>query len=137
MLKLASQNGPQGYLTKPFKKIDVLAIVEMAFKYSTKPPNYLTVRDGFNVVKIKIDEIHYIQSDGNYISIYSDENRYYVRNSLDSILNLLPINQFKRVHRSFIINIKRIKSVQTNFVVIEENEIPVARNFIKEIRDML
>lgn len=125
-IKKAIETNPESYLTKPVKKIDVIAAVKLAsFKIKN---DYVIVRDGIKDVKVLFDEIIYIKSDGNYIDIFLQNKKMTIRKSLDYFLNDLNNPDFVKVHRSYIVNIKKVTSKKSNFIYIDEIEIPISRN---------
>ena len=81
------------------------------------------------LTKIKISSINLIKSDGDYAVINSDENTYRVHSTLIKILNKLPENLFIRVHRSYIINIKKIVDIEDNTLLINKIVIPIGRTY--------
>jgi len=110
---------PAGYITKPFKQIDVYAAVHLVETNLDKiNERFLIFKDGYAEVKILVDDILYAQSDDNYIHIYTNTKKHTVRNTLE---------WFHRTHRSYIVNISRITKSTSRSVFINEIEIPVSR----------
>lgn len=126
-LKKALKINPVAYLTKPVKKIELLAAVELA-KNSLKK-NYIIVKDGYNELKVMFDEILFIKSDKNYVDIQTSSKKITSRTTLDNIQNELDSKIFCKVHRSYIINKDKISRKTSNSVTIGEHEIPISRNF--------
>lgn len=125
-LQKALQIKPLAYLTKPIKKIELLAAVQLAQNNFKK--NYIVIKDGYNELKINFDEILFIKSDKNYIDIQTHNRKITSRNSLDQILNEINDDNFCRVHRSYIINKQKVTIKSSNFVKIENFEIPISRD---------
>ncbi len=119
---------PAGYITKPFKQIDVYAAVHLAESNAKKViDKYLVFKDGYADVKISIDDILYAQSDDNYIHIYTALKKYTVRNTLEWFKDNMPEEFFRRTHRSYIVNVTKITKSTSKSVFINETEIPVSR----------
>ena len=93
------------------------------------PENDLFINVFGRLTKIKISSINLIKSDGDYAVINSDENTYRVHSTLIKILNKLPENSFIRVHRSYIINIKKIVDIEDNTLLINKIVIPIGRTY--------
>lgn len=125
MLK-AIETSPENYLTKPIKKIDLIAAVKLASLKSIKES--VQIKDGFKEVKILLNDILYVKSDGNYIDIQTVAKKYSIRQSLDSFLLELNSNMFCKIHRSYIVNKQKITVKTSTSVFIKAVEIPMSRN---------
>lgn len=126
-IKKAIATNPETYLTKPIKKSDVLAAIQLASFKNVK--KYVVIKDGYDEVKLFHDDIIYIKSDNIYIDVITTSKKYTVRNSLDNFLRELNNDTFCKAHRSFIINKKRVTKKTTNAVFLSDIEIPISRNF--------
>jgi len=119
---------PAGYITKPFKQIDVYAAVHLVeVNFEKTQEQYLVFKDGYTNVKLLVDDILYIQSDGNYIHINTTIKKYTLRNTLEWFKEQVPQQLFHQTHRSFIVNITKITKATVKSVFIGELEIPVSR----------
>jgi two-component system response regulator LytT len=117
-----------GYITKPVKKADLFASIQIALKVNSKPDNsFLLIKEHNTNVKISYDEILYIESNSNYINIFTRTQKIITRQSLDWAEQELPENQFMRIHRSYIINIRAVQRTNSKSVFIGEIEIPISR----------
>lgn len=126
-IQKAIATNPETYLTKPIKKTDVLAAIQLASFKNVK--KYVVIKDGYDEVKLFHDDIIYIKSDNIYIDVITTSKKYTVRNSLDNFLKELNNDIFCKAHRSFIINKKRVTKKTTNAVFLSDIEIPISRNF--------
>ncbi len=134
MIKKIVKTMPSAYITKPFKKSDLLANISLALESVNKVSrkNKLMVKDGYNTVLIDIDEINYIESEGNYLNIYCDKKRLVSRQSFDNILKDLDNDRFFKVHRSYIVNLDKVTKFSTKDLMIGEIVLPISRNCIDE-----
>lgn len=73
------------------------------------------------LIKIEIAEIDYIESMGNYVAIICGDKKIISLMSMKDLEENLPANKFIRVHRSFIIPLSNISSVDGNLVVLKKN----------------
>lgn len=80
------------------------------------------------LVKIIFESIYLIEAKGDYILIKTDTKNYTVHSTLKKIEEKLPDSLFLKVHRSYIINIKKIIDIEDNSVLIEKNVIPISRS---------
>ncbi len=82
---------------------------------------YITEEKG-RLVRIVYDDILYVQGAHNYIRIQLEAGQYLVYLSLKEMEKELPPRQFVRVHKSFIVNIEKIKSIEWNKIMLPNNE---------------
>ncbi len=92
------------------------------------PENDLFVNIERRLTKIDIPSIYLIEAKGDYISIKTSEKNYIVHSTLKKIEKKLPADNFLKIHRSYIINVKRIIDIEDNTVLIEKDIVPVSRN---------
>lgn len=72
----------------------------------------ITVRSGQKIRIIPIEEIIYIQADGDYISIHTNDGNYLKEQTMKQTENMLPVSLFIRIHRSYIVNINYISRIE-------------------------
>lgn len=98
-------------------------------QFNGKSPDFIFVKADYSMVKINLDDILYIEGLKDYIKIYAGGRPVLTLTSLKSIEEKLPSDQYVRVHRSFIISLAKINSVQKSLVKIGEKEIPIGDSF--------
>ncbi|HZY81934.1 MAG TPA: LytTR family DNA-binding domain-containing protein [Cyclobacteriaceae bacterium] len=117
------------YLLKPFEFERFLAAVNKVNRQHETGKDYLFVNIQMKKVKIFFDEILYVESQKEYIKIVTPDNSYLTKMSTHDIEELLPGSRFKRIHRSFIIAINKVRSYNSEMVEIEGKQIPVGRGY--------
>ncbi len=128
IIQKALHTNPAGYITKPFKQMDVFAAVQLVENnYEKEQEFYLIFKDGYDTIKLSADEILYAQSNDNYISIFTNQRKYVIRNTLEWFGNNTPNHLFHRTHRSAIVNVTKISKTTSKSVFIGNIEIPVSR----------
>ena len=75
--------------------------------------------------KIKTSDIFYIQALGDYVTIHTSAKKYTVRLNLRIAESKLPPERFVRVHRSYIVAIDKVDSMEENTVYVDKTPIPV------------
>lgn len=80
-------------------------------------------------VKVSLSEILYVESQREYVKIVTAKQEYRCKIGTSEIEKLLPANQFKRVHRSFIIAMDKIDSYSADEVEIHGTPIPIGREY--------
>lgn len=133
-LNRAKMYKPKGYLTKPINKDSLYTTLEMIELNSTESDQYLIVKDGKDVLRIKKAEIQFIKSNHVYVSIEtkSQDKPYLIRNSLQNILNLLGDPQFVQVHRCYIVNTDNISKINRTELFINHHRIPIGKTRQKD-----
>jgi len=94
---------------------------------------YIFVRSNSILSKIKIKDIIYIQALGDYVNIFTPEKRYAVHITLKGMEEQLPVGKFYRLHRSYIVSLDHIDSVEENTAIAGKHMLPIGENFKKEM----
>jgi two-component system LytT family response regulator len=76
------------------------------------PARRLMVRSGGRVVFLAYDEIEWIEAAANYVRLHAGQVTYTLRGSIGNIASKLPIDEFVRIHRSTIVNVRTIKTLE-------------------------
>lgn len=109
-------------------------------------PKYLkrlTVRSRGKTVFVAVDDIDYIEAEGNYLSVQTGKEAHLIRSAMHQFENRLDPEKFARIHRSTIINIDRVKEMHPLFngdqLVIMKNgkELVLSRNYRDRLKDLL
>jgi DNA-binding LytR/AlgR family response regulator len=148
----AKKTLPSAYLIKPFVEEDLYAAIEVALinfaqrKNKSAQPfegdiileNAIFIKQKLAFVKVMKADILYIESKGNYVKIFTLNNDYLIRQSLNEMRQILPA-YFYMVHRSFTVNLKTITQIRYEEVVLSNNAvIPLSRstyaNLIESVR---
>jgi DNA-binding LytR/AlgR family response regulator len=90
---------------------------------------FIFVKSDYKLVKIEITEIEYIESLKDYIKIVSGGKPVVTLSSMKAIEEKLVPPDFIRVHRSFIVNVRKIKYIHRNFVMAGDKEVPIGDNY--------
>lgn len=133
MIEKIIKTKPAAYITKPFKKSDLYASLNLIWNSLSKnEPTSLNIKDGYNTVILPFDTILYIEGEGNYINVYSETKKTVSRQSLDSVYELLDADKFFRIHRSYIVNAQKITKFSKKEVELNTIKLPVSRNVAEE-----
>jgi two-component system LytT family response regulator len=133
------------YLLKPFEferflvAVTKIKTVQTDKHRSTEEPDakdHLFLNVQKKKVKILFSEILYIESQREYIKIVTTKKEYISKMSTHEIESLLPVNLFKRIHRSFIVSVSKIESYTAEAVEINGVSIPIGRGY-KDVIDEL
>ena len=93
--------------------------------------DFIMVKSDYKSVKVQLNQILYIEGLKDYVKIYvqTEDKPIITLNSLKKMEDSLPSSHFLRVHKSFIINTNKIKSVTKNRIIIHDKWIPIGDNY--------
>ena len=124
------------YLAKPvtferFLKASEKALAKVSGSQTIKSidnqRDFLYVKCNQRFEKIRIDDILFIESMLNYVNIITKTNKYTVYSSLKAIEDSLPADKFLKVHKSYLVAIAQVNTIENNHVHIGEHVLPVSR----------
>lgn len=145
---------PNGYLVKPFQKADLYVAIELAiFNFNqanagqntvmnvSSPPDetnkdYIFIKDGQYLHKVKFDDILYLSSDHVYITVHTTARKYLVRTSMQEYLPKLN-SSFLRIHRSYVVNIDKVDKINSVYLVVNGEQLPVSKNHRENLLGLL
>ena len=133
------------YLLKPidferFRKSVIKANEVHIFNLekNTQVLKYIFVRAEYQLVKICLHEIEYIEGLNDYVKIYtSSQSPILSLISMKEILQKLPTNNFQRIHRSYIVPLDKLTSFTSRFVYIQKNAIPIGDTYRDKVKNIL
>ena len=131
------------YLLKPIQFERFAKTVNKAMSYfqnsrtaKTEVKQNLFVRAEYQLVKIDLDEIEYIESVEDYLKIHLTGTRPVMTlMTIKAVLQKLPPAQFKRIHRSYVVPLSKIRSVVNRKVRLTEVELPVSDSYADFINE--
>lgn len=112
-----------------FSPIDVVpAAISATIAEETN--NFMFVRAEYENVKINYSDILFVEGLKDYVKIYTTDGKYVLTlMSLIKLENALASKGFSRIHRSYIINLEHIKSIQKNKVIIADRRLPISESY--------
>jgi len=120
------------YLLKPIQYARFLKAVEKARQIydnvRTEGSNSLLIKQDSKLVKLDLPNINYIEAFSDYVNIYTKTARYTVLSTMKAIESKLPSSEFMRVHRSYIVRLDKINTIEENTIVLNDKLIPVSRS---------
>ncbi len=91
-------------------------------------------KEGHNVVSINANEVVYLEAYGDYTKIVTEKKSHLTLVSLSNLFDSLPSGKFVRIHRSYIIALDKIKSINTKKADMGNNILPVGKTYARETR---
>ncbi|QHL86350.1 response regulator [Nibribacter ruber] len=92
-------------------------------------PDELFVKVDNKIIKVNLQNIAFIEARGDYVVINTDTKKHIVYTTMSAIDQKLPQDQFMRIHRSFIINLKRIELIEDDSVFMQDKYIPIGGSY--------
>jgi len=140
--------GAIDYLLKPYPFERFLKavhkVLELEGKFSpsreaSSPPSdkFLYVRADRKMVKVMVNEIRYIESLKDYVRIFMPNHAIITKQTITSLEEMLPEDEFMRIHRSFIVSIRRIDSYNQHAIFVNKAELPVGPLYKNELMKRL
>jgi len=135
------------YLVKPiplprFIKCINKITAEYNFKNNIKVENLKTdshifIKVDKKMMKINIEEILFVEGMKEYIKVVTSDKTYITHKSLTSLSEELPNDNFLRIHKSYVIALNKVKSIEGNRIQIASYTIPIGRNYSKEVKNKI
>jgi len=127
---------PFARFLKSINKLSQKVLTEIKDDYS-KEKSFIFLKVNKKLVKVKFEDILYIESLKDYIKVFSKTGDYLVHKSLTGITEELPQDQFIRIHRSFTIALDKIKEMEGNTVQIDNKRIPIGRKYLNHAKSII
>lgn len=90
---------------------------------------FIFIRDSNIVRRLKVEEILFAEAMGDYVKLHTPQKFYAIHTTLKTVEERLPSSRFLRVHRSYIVSVGKIDTLQDGALVINGKPIPVADSF--------
>ena len=131
------------YLLKPFSQTRFLKACNKAYAlYELKRgaaasqgagPDHVFIKVGYGQVRLRLSEILYVQSTGNYMQFVLPEEKLLSRLTMAEAEALLPSPAFVRIHRSYVVASARVDRVERDTIWIGDRELPIGAGYAQEI----
>jgi len=137
------------YLLKPFGYDEFLASAQKAKKLieleqlkATRietNEKFLFLKSEYKIIRINFDDILYIEGLKDYVKVYlkNEQKPILSINSLKSLEAKLPASRFMRVHRSFIVNLERVETIERFRIIFGKVYIPVSEQYKEKFQHFL
>lgn len=136
----AKERGPFGYLVKPYGVKDLNAAIEIAMsaygrlkKAEDNPgmskiiDNSLFLKVDSKLIKVKIEDLLFVEAKGDYALFKTMEKGYIVHTTMKRVQERLDQFNFAKVHRSYVVNLAKIVDIEESNLLIENKVIPISR----------
>jgi DNA-binding LytR/AlgR family response regulator len=134
---------PMAYLNKPVQALTLRSLIQTVVSQQNAPvkPFHkdLFIKNGRHAERIPLEQIDFIESDGNYCTIQTEKKRFALKMTLKKMLEELPETDFIQVHKSWVVRIAKIGQLDNarELILVGTKEIPVGRTFKPALLDQL
>lgn len=128
----AFESGGMDYILKPISSESIKKSLDKIYKYTDKvldETKKIVAKRGNKIYLIDINDIYYIKADLDEVIIKIKNADAYLRKKIGDMENILKGKNFFRVHRSYIVNVDKIKSMQS----VEQSKLEISFNDIDDI----
>ncbi|QCK14888.1 LytR/AlgR family response regulator transcription factor [Mangrovivirga cuniculi] len=131
----AFENSATDYLVKPIEYSRFIKAINKAkanidaFRQRNERFDEIYVKSDSKLVRLQLDNIYFIEALADYVMINTANKKYIVHSTMKGLINRLPQSMFVRVHRSYIVNTKKIESLEDLNIVIKDKYIPVGASY--------
>lgn len=102
-----------------------------------KGDSHIFIKVDKKMMKINIEEILFIEGMKEYIKVVTPDKTYITHKSLTSLSEELPADRFLRIHKSYVIALNKVKSIEGNRIQILSYTIPIGRNYSKDVKNRI
>ncbi len=135
-----------GYLLKPFSLKSLESTLYLIARKIENPeenqkssPNrhLIPIRDKGKITLLDENEIHFIKAEGLYLKIFTENKVYLIRDLLKTFLPKLGPDKFLRIHKTYVVNLKKVKDLNSKECNVLNQTIPIRRGFSKDFLEIL
>ncbi|MBW6536796.1 MAG: LytTR family DNA-binding domain-containing protein [Mariniphaga sp.] len=98
---------------------------------------FIYVKENKKVLKLHLNDILYIEGLSEYVKIHTPEKRIVTKTSMTSMEEKLQDNDFVRIHKSYIVSLRKIEAFTSSSIEIEGKELPIGRSFKNKVAQVL
>ena len=129
------------YLLKPFSLLRFIKSCNKAleiynYRNATKTVDHLFLKTGYEQVKVMYDDILFLEATGNYVTFVLKDKKLLSRTTFAEAVNLVPQDQFARVHRSFMVAANKVDKVERHQLTIGKYVVPVSDAYSQQLDDL-
>jgi DNA-binding LytR/AlgR family response regulator len=99
--------------------------------------DHIFIKVASRFIKLELKKIQYIEALADYVTIFTDSEKYTIHSTMKGIEATLPANDFARVHNSYIVRLDKIAAIEDNSITVNKSTIPVSRNKFKPLMQRL
>ena len=95
------------------------------------------IKTDSKLIQVKLKDIVWVEALGNYMQIHTTVDKFTILSTMKDIASKLPSNDFIRIQRSFIVRLDKIRSIEDNYVVLDEKQIHIGKAYKENLNKQL
>ena len=124
------ETNPVGFIPKPIGTIQLIIAIHVALKIpNEKAKIIIKLYDGKKILNIPLDEITHLQSEGNYVSVFTENHHFLIRNKLNKVMDCFPEGRLIRIHLRTAINSEKSYQLHKNEIVLEDKRLSISNTY--------
>jgi len=129
----AYDNNVVDYIVKPInyerflKAVKKVQAVKDTIQFDSNDSEFIFVRHKGRLQKVPITDIEYAEANADYVNIVTGDAKYVVHSSMKNIVAKFPSRKFVRVHRGYIVNLEKVKTLEENTLYLTTTGVPIGR----------
>jgi DNA-binding LytR/AlgR family response regulator len=145
--QMAKETKPDAFISKPFNKLNLQRTNELVEEkiqgkggqipesnsFIESLDDRIFIRNNGKLIKIMLDEILYIEAERNYCNIITNSQNYLIVSPLNTFCQKMENKDFLRVHRSYVVNIRKLDAVADSHLEIKRKVIPVSKMYKEDL----
>ena len=144
-LHRAKQTRPSNYLTKPFNEADLVRAIDLAFSNfsfqraagGANTTDHIFVKSDQSFVRIALSDILYLHADRSYCNIVTEDKTYVQAVSMNHVFDQIKNQDFVRIHRSHVVNVRKVTAIDGNVVKLGDHSIEMSKGMREELLSRL
>lgn len=134
-LEKIMETNPIGYIMKPFNNPTLLTTVKIALQHTLtqieepKVEEACFIKTNLGRIKFTSHNLHFLQSDRNYVHLHTEDEVYKVRDKLENIFAELNFSCLYRVHRRYIVNSNFVTKLDNNGIFLNQQLVPISTSY--------
>lgn len=136
------------YLLKPFSferflqavnKVYMLFTVQQQQQAKPAPQeaDYMFIKSEGKLVKININDIFFVEALKEYVKICTTQGNYVTYQTMQYMQEKLPLENFFRIHRSYLVALKHVQMIEANSVIVNKTSLPISRSCKEEFLERI
>ncbi len=127
---------PDGYITKPIRLNELMVNLGMVVQRfeEVEEEIVLELKNGYETERLALKELVYLKAEGNYVEIYLESKKIVIRNTLELLLQEIKNEKIVRIHRSYAINMSKVKKHSNSEVMLDKITLPISRSYVLDFK---
>lgn len=100
-------------------------------------PEFIFIKADKKFLKVTYNDLLYVEGLKDYVIIWTNTGRIITLQTMKSLEEKLPSDIFRRIHRSFIVNMQKVEAINGNMVEIAKKQIPIGKNYRDDLQSLI